>query len=1084
MISINDIKILAASKITFEKGYDYYQKGNVRNFKVKREKNKVQINAEVIGSNENAYNVEVNIIDDTKVIGECECEAAATYDGCCKHVIAVLLTHSIYNSNKNTSSTHHLFNQPKMEQPIKTDDLALRMIEEYTNRSVNNAVVEYIDRKVKLVPTLELLNGKLMMNFSVGHERQYVIKDLTKFYNDMKVNNIVEYGKKLVFLHNINSFDEDSKPLVKFLLNRFFEYNYYNSQPSGYYRQYNENRSVIITPHSLDLIFEMFLNKSIKFINNGKEQVITFFDNLPGIEMNIIPKTDDLFEVSLNNMKMIALEGESNGYLILEDKLYKLDEDFSKNVGTMIKTIIRKGSSLNINKQDMHAFFSSVLTDVKDYLKINADEKILEEYEPIPMIAKLYVDIPEDNIITGALKFVYGEIEFNSSEDIKKAEKYRSLKDEFIAKSLVNRYFEYFDRDKSCYIIENDDLIFNLYNEGLDDIAKVVQIYATDKFKSIVRKPPKVNLGVKISNNLLDIAFNAEEFPLDELFSILSSYKKNRKFHRLKDGSFVNLENSSLSQLSQIAEGLDLSQKDLEKGEVTVPKYRALYLDNIIKNSEFIKSDRDINFKNIVRDMNDVDDTSFIIPDNLKDVLRNYQKTGFHWLKTLSFYGFGGILADDMGLGKTIEVITLIQSYVNEEENIKPTLIVCPASLVLNWEMEINRFAPGLKALCVIGTQSQRSELLKSYQDYQIIITSYDYLKRDIDEYRDKEFMYHIIDEAQYIKNNNTLNSKSVKQIRSVCRFALTGTPVENNLAEIWSIFEFVLPGYLYSYKKFYDQLEVPIVKNNDKKAVEKLRKIVIPFILRRLKRDVLKELPDKTETTLFVNLEGEQKKLYLANLAMIKEQLSEKIETSGFNNSKIIILSMLTRLRQLCCHPSLYYEDYQDESAKLNMCIDLIESSKASGHKILLFSQFTSMLDIIKTKLIENEVSHYVLEGSTKKEERKRLVEEFNQDDTTVFLISLKAGGTGLNLTAADVVIHYDPWWNISAQNQATDRTHRIGQKNNVTVYKLIAKDTIEEKILKLQENKQLLSDSIIVEDDGIITKMSQQEIMNLFED
>ncbi len=343
--------------------------------------------------------------------------------------------------------------------------------------------------------------------------------------------------------------------------------------------------------------------------------------------------------------------------------------------------------------------------------------------------------------------------------------------------------------------------------------------------------------------------------------------------------------------------------------------------------------------------------------------------------------------------------------------------------------------------------------------------------------------MFHVIDEAQYIKNHHTLNAHSVKEINSNGRFALTGTPIENNLSEIWSIFDFVMPGYLFSYHKFNQNYEIPIVKDGQQLILNKLKKLVLPFILRRLKKDVLKELPDKTETTMYAQLEGEQKKLYEANVALIKKEINEKMNQTGFNKNRMMILSMLTRLRQICCDPSLYYDNYNSESAKLDMCLDLIDNTIDSGHKILLFSQFTSMLAIIKNKLIEKGISFYLLEGATKKEDRKRFVDDFNSDDTKVFLISLKAGGTGLNLTSADVVIHYDPWWNVSAQNQATDRTHRIGQKEHVQVYKLIAKNTIEEKILKLQDAKAQLANSIIVEDDGIITKMSQQEILDLFE-
>ncbi|MEG0378559.1 MAG: DEAD/DEAH box helicase, partial [Eubacterium sp.] len=411
------------------------------------------------------------------------------------------------------------------------------------------------------------------------------------------------------------------------------------------------------------------------------------------------------------------------------------------------------------------------------------------------------------------------------------------------------------------------------------------------------------------------------------------------------------------------------------------------------------------------------------------------------------------------------------------------SLVICPSSLVLNWEKEIERFAPEIKTLTVMGSAADRKEIISKADEADVLITSYELLKRDVLHYEPLSFYYEIIDEAQYIKNHNTQNAKAVKVINSKVRFALTGTPVENSLAELWSIYDYMMPGYLYTYRRFREKFEIPIVKSDDKKALSRLDRLVAPFILRRLKKDVLKELPDKTETTMYASLENEQKKLYLAHLIKSRESLESEFSGQDFESKKLMILSMLTRLRQICCDPSLVYENYTSESAKLELCLDLIESSINSGHKLLLFSQFTSMLEIIEKQLVERKIEFYKITGQTKAQERLRQVNAFNADDTPVFLISLKAGGTGLNLTGADVVIHYDPWWNLSAQNQATDRVHRIGQKNSVQVYNLIAKDTIEEKIQQMQLAKAALADSIIREGEGSIAKMSKDEIIRLFE-
>ena len=384
--------------------------------------------------------------------------------------------------------------------------------------------------------------------------------------------------------------------------------------------------------------------------------------------------------------------------------------------------------------------------------------------------------------------------------------------------------------------------------------------------------------------------------------------------------------------------------------------------------------------------------------------------------------------------------------------------------------------------MLITGTAQERQELLTHYADYDVLITSYDMLKRDIASYDNLHFHYQIIDEAQYIKNHRTQAARSVCSIHSVTRFALTGTPIENRLSELWSIFEYLMPGFLYPYAYFRSKLEQPIVENKDQIAATRLQQLVRPFIMRRLKTDVLKELPDKLEHAVYAQMTDEQNKLYTANALKLQKDLEQQSD-SMFKTSKIQILAELTKLRQLCCDPSLIYQNYHGGSAKLDTCIQLIENAMAGGHKILLFSQFTSMLDVIERRLKTEHILYYRLDGSTKSEQRTRLVNAFNENKIPVFLISLKAGGTGLNLTGADIVIHYDPWWNAAAQNQATDRAHRIGQTHTVTVYKLIARHTIEEKILELQENKKALSDQILSEEGVTASQLTKEELLQILQ-
>ncbi|MBR5004700.1 MAG: DEAD/DEAH box helicase, partial [Erysipelotrichaceae bacterium] len=433
-------------------------------------------------------------------------------------------------------------------------------------------------------------------------------------------------------------------------------------------------------------------------------------------------------------------------------------------------------------------------------------------------------------------------------------------------------------------------------------------------------------------------------------------------------------------------------------------------------------------------------------------------------------------LADDMGLGKTLQVIALLDAQKK-----KPNLVVCPSSLILNWQDEIEKFAPHLNVVCIYGSAAARSYLMTQIHESDIAVTSYDYLRRDIESLEKIQFDTVILDEAQYIKNQKTKNALSVKRLKSHHRFALTGTPIENSLAELWSIFDFLMPDYLYNYHYFQTHYEKGIVRENDAEKSHKLKQLIEPFVLRRTKKEVLTELPDKIEKTLTLDFNEEEKRLYIANLSQVNQKLSNLLKMEQVD--KIQILAMLTRLRQICAEPRILYENVTGLSSKLEGCLELLETLRDSGKKTLLFSSFTSVLDLIEEECKRRHFSVIKLTGSTTKEDRRAYVQRFQSGDADVFLISLKAGGTGLNLTAAEAVIHYDPWWNVSAENQATDRAYRIGQNNNVQVFKLIMKDSVEERMTELQKKKKELSDLFVENNEGSLSKMTTEDLMKLFE-
>ena len=646
----------------------------------------------------------------------------------------------------------------------------------------------------------------------------------------------------------------------------------------------------------------------------------------------------------------------------------------------------------------------------------------------------------------------------------------------------------------------DEEALYQVLSEGMPQFQEVGEVWLSESVRHLrVLPPPEVSMGVSLGGGWLDLKIETAGIDPAELLQVLSEYRQKKKYYRMKNGEFLQLSGGGLQALDSLTADLGLTKSEFQAGEAKIPAYRAFYLDSLSGDGRMKLFQRDEAYGMMVRDLKTAQSVSYAVPAVLEKTLREYQKIGYTWMRTLAQYHFGGILADDMGLGKTLQVIALLTAFYQEKTEQKtagnegsgselplPSLIVCPASLVYNWGQEFARFSPEIRVLLIAGTAKERQEQLEEQmrmeasEGAQVIITSYDLLKRDRAAYLGRTFEYEIIDEAQVIKNAKTQGAKAVKEISANARFALTGTPVENRLSELWSIFDFLMPGFLYSYRKFRERYELPIVKNQDPEALTALRRMTGPFVLRRLKKDVLRELPGKEERIVYSAASGRQQKLYTASALKLKEALAGG---AWSGNGKLEVLSQLMRLRQICCDPALCFEDYTGESAKLETCVSLIASASAAGHKILLFSQFASMLERIRERLLQEGISSHLLVGATPKEERSRMVQAFASDEVPVFLISLKAGGTGLNLTAADIVIHYDPWWNVAAQNQATDRAYRIGQEKPVTVYKLILKDTIEENLLKLQNAKLALAAQVVSEGMVSLGDLSQNELMELFE-
>ena len=724
--------------------------------------------------------------------------------------------------------------------------------------------------------------------------------------------------------------------------------------------------------------------------------------------------------------------------------------------------------SFEVNLEDLGEFKRYVIRPTLKYITYEgydfiSDEKMADKIE-------VYADLDEDeSLLVNAIYYIDNEKHYSFIDDHKPYECQ-------IVEDCIRKYEP--EIEGSIARIFDEDKISAFVRSGVPFLMDYAEILISDHLKNY-NKPKSMNIsiGVRVDNNLLNLDISGLNIKQEDIAGILSAYHKKKRFHRLKNGETIQLNPKELEVLDDTLSELGISDKQLNKG-IKLPLYKSLTLDSLSKDSSLaVKANE--RYYDMIKKVETKTIDSYEVPDRYQKILKEYQVFGYRWMKMLRDYGFGGILADDMGLGKTIQVLSLLESIKDKDRH---SIVVCPASLVYNWEDETKKFECGLKVLCITGKEAYRKELIQRINDYDLVITSYDYIRRDIDLYQDYVFEYVILDEAQYIKNQSTKNAQCVKELKSRYRLALSGTPIENSLAELWSIFDFLMSGYLNNYTHFKKTYETPIVKGEDNEKALKLKSYVEPFILRRRKRDVLKELPERIDKSIYIEFNDEEEKIYQANAVMASKELQEMLNVEGDNYNKIVVLSMLTKLRQLCIDSRLLYDNVHEISSKMKACIELVLRLKANHERVLIFSSFKSLLELLSIELSKNDISYHMLTGDTSKEERKELVDSFQNNDVDAFLISLKAGGTGLNLTAATAVIHFDPWWNLSAQNQASDRAHRIGQKHSVQVFSLIMKNSIEEKIEELQKRKKELSDMFTEGNEGSITSMNKDDLMYLF--
>lgn len=997
----------------------------------------------------------------------CGCANETTKSACrhCGVILLFLKTLTIHeypyfyekDGEEDKVSKYRLLEQQRQERILhKKQNESLQIIELYKNRLLRESMIPLSSQQYQLKVFVKRENNHLVLTLKIIHLTQsYVVKNIGSFLYAIEHHENMKYGKSFEFVHSQDAFDEDSLEILSFVKECFLK---------NQVIQKGVIKHLIIDESTIDEFYTLMNSLPSIYCDIAfakKEYCVPL--ELTQKEENYILDFEDYQEFQDVMMSSLYL------YSFNDDVLYRYNFDEKGQCLIFIQKLLESQGGLYIPKSAIYDFYKYVLIDLLDYIQL--DTSLFNDYHQENVI-NLYADITSDDQVCVQLEYIYDDylmygFDKNNPHISKEAD-------------LIENYLEPYIEDQDdhiIYLLYDHDFAYSFIKEGLPYLSNYCQVYISDSLRSLsTTQEMNIQIGVNLSHHLLEINIDSVHIQKEELYDILKAYKKKRKFYKLKNGQLLSLQNKELMELDELTSALQLTAQDFQQESLSIPAYRLFDIEKLSHDQSHVSYLKSEAFEKFVNGFKE--SATFTVPPSYQDILREYQVQGYEWLRLMEHYGFSGILADDMGLGKTLQMIVYLESIKGQK---KPSLVITPASLLLNWQDEIMKFSSSLKVMCIYGQKSHRDELIQDIINYDVIITSYDYLRRDIDLYETISFHTIVLDEAQCIKNPKTRNAMSVKRLNSKQRFALTGTPIENSLAEMWSIFDFLMPHYLYNYSYFLQQYERPIVKEHDEERQEQLKQKISPFILRRNKKDVLKELPDKIEKTMYYQFNEEEEKLYLSTLVQVNKTLQEKLDLNQLG--RIDVLAMLTRLRQLCQDPRLLYENIQEPSSKLKGCMELIHSLKDNHNKILLFSSFTSVLHLIQEQCQKEHITCYLLDGSTPKEKRKEMVDAFQKDQTTLFLISLKAGGSGLNLTAAQAVIHYDPWWNMSAKNQATDRAHRIGQSETVQVFSLIMKNSIEEKIMELQKEKKNLADTFVEGNEGSISSMTLKDIQSLFE-
>ena len=1094
--TVNEMKAWCG-KTSYQRGEKYVQERRVTAL---THHGQGRFEAAVAGSK--VYTVQASILQSGGVQAMCSCPAAASYYGYCKHVAAVLITiHKLYQGKATIRSNWNVQTSYQGDQIVASSLISLFQQTKAQPKEQQTADHPYphanpvqarIPLQVMFICKVIQSFGhtsKLVLELKLGADRLYVVQNIGEFLTCLEAGQSYPFTKNFSYQPDLHLFQPEDLKLLTLCLRCYQSeviYDEVQERGSGRSRPYAKKRNqrqLVISP--------LVWNELAQQLSEPNVQAV-----IETVEGNLLPFT--MIEAQIPVSFVLSYKENENKYALCCQNLDRCqlltlyncivsDEGISL-LSTAQMKIVYELYQLLINKQNeelvipndqIEAFMSYVIPQLEQFCHCDIQSGVREQITSQKLIAKLFLD-QDVNGLHGKLEFHYGDYcidpwlssEQRESNDgviiIRDMEAETTIKDLFHASPFIAEAGEFIAiRDEHIY-----EILF-LFVPQLRDSYDFVEVYTTPAVKRMYYKPihpPKLKIDHSNHHDWLEVSFECEALTEEERHQIVLSMLEKKKYYRLPEGAFLSLESPEFQRFQETYNQLGVSKEAVKQAQGSSIN---VALSSIFQ-QEFNSDDDGNTFitygdalQNMLHQLHNPDTSDLQPPASITYPLRDYQVRGFRFMSVLGKYGLGGILADDMGLGKTLQSIAFVVSRmehsvgnmrdskgsfdIDPNNTAQKTLIVAPASLIYNWAEEFGKFAPHIPVEVIAGDKKNREAIIKQDQTTSVWITTYHTLRLDIDLYHGIRLDTLILDEAQAIKNASSQTAQALRKLTANCAFALTGTPIENKLEDMWSIFHMVFPTLLGSRRRFMNL------------SPEKISKRVAPFVLRRLKRDVLQELPDRIDSTMHTELYSEQKRLYQLYLAKLQADTTSDLKQGGFQAHRIKILAGITRLRQICCHPSLFMDNYEGGSSKLEQLLELVEEACASGKRILIFSQFTSMLQIIANSLEQEGIEHFHLDGSTPSKERVSLCHRFNEGERQVFLISLKAGGTGLNLTGADTVILYDLWWNPAVEEQAAGRAHRMGQKQVVQVIRLVTKGTVEEKILALQERKRTLMNEVV---------------------